>query len=131
MDGVPVELLDARELDPVWVDPDFDDTGWAPAAVVKVSHIGGAAHSQPPVDPYGAMLPRGTAALTGDEMTPVGVVVQAGLALPDGSGPGTLPDHPAHRLIAQLAVVGQATAAGFPVTIQRDSQSAPDVPHFS
>ena len=26
LDGVPVELLDARELDPSWVEPDFDDS---------------------------------------------------------------------------------------------------------
>ena len=28
LDGVPIELLDARELDPAWIDPDFDDSSW-------------------------------------------------------------------------------------------------------
>lgn len=124
MDGVPVELFDARELDPAWVDLGFDDTGWASAALVTVSHIGGSAHSQPPVDPYGALLPRGTAHPSGQEVSPVGVAVQSGPSLPDGTGPGELPDHPAFRLIAQLAVGGEPMEATFPVRIAREPGTA-------
>jgi alpha-L-rhamnosidase len=39
--GVPVELLDARELDPSWATTDFDDSGWTAASLVKASHHGG------------------------------------------------------------------------------------------
>ena len=55
----PVELLDARELDPFWMEPDFDDSAWVDATVLKASHDGALAESRPPIDPYGAMLPRG------------------------------------------------------------------------
>ena len=118
LDGVPVEVLDARELDPAWVEAGFDDSGWAPAAVVKVSHDGGLAQSRPPVDPYGAMLPRRIGFLPGERVLPVSAVAQASPALAD------LPDHPAERVTAQLRVAGESTAATFPLTIAREPGKA-------
>ena len=71
LDGVPVELLDAREIDPGWTNAGFDDAGWIAASVMKVGHQGGFAGSQPPTDPFGALLPRGIGALGGDTVLPV------------------------------------------------------------
>ncbi|HEY1641124.1 MAG TPA: alpha-L-rhamnosidase N-terminal domain-containing protein [Streptosporangiaceae bacterium] len=118
MDGVPVEMLDARDVDPAWAEAGFDDSGWAPAAVVKVSHDGGLAESRPPVDPYGAMLPRGIGFLAGDQVQPESVVVQASPAL------AGLGDHPAERVIAHLRKAGEQAVVAFPVTIARDPDTA-------
>lgn len=118
MDGVPIELLDARELDPAWVEVDFDDSAWAQAAVVKVSHDGGLAESRPPVDPYGAMLPRGIGMLGGQRILPVSAAVQTGTAAKD------MPDHPAERLVSQLRTAGPVTEVSFPLTIARNPGSA-------
>ena len=96
LDGVPIELLDARELDPAWMEPDFDDSSWAGATVLKASHDGALAESRPPVDPYGAMLPRGIGMLGGDRVVAPSVSVQTAPAVAD------LPDHPAERLVRQL-----------------------------
>ncbi len=118
LDGVPVEILDARELDPAWVEPGFDDSGWAQAAVLAVSHDGGGAQSRPPVDPYGAMLPRGTAHLVGDVVEPVAMLVQSGPAVAD------LPDSPSQRLAAQWRTTGPSRAVEFPVTVAREPGTA-------
>ncbi|TDO51669.1 alpha-L-rhamnosidase-like protein [Kribbella sp. VKM Ac-2527] len=109
--GVPVELLDARELDPSWATTDFDDSGWTTASLVKASHHGGLAESRPPVDPYGSMLPRGIGTLGGERVSPVTAVVQTAPLRDD------LTDHPAERVVAQLAVAGTPTPAELPLTV--------------
>lgn len=63
--GVPVEVFDARRLAHNWQSPDFNDTGWGAAQQVAPAHIGAFGRSQPPSDPYGALLPRPIAALGG------------------------------------------------------------------
>lgn len=118
MDGVPVEMLDARELDPAWTGAGFDDSGWAPAAVVKVSHDGGLAESRPPTDPYGAMLPRGIGYLSGERVLPVSAAAQAGPAL------APVTDHPAERVIAHLREAGPQTAVTFPLAIAQHPGTA-------
>ena len=70
LDAVPVELLDARELDPAWIEPEFDDSSWVAATVLKATHDGAFGESRPPVDPYGAMLPRGIGMLGGPRVAP-------------------------------------------------------------
>jgi Alpha-L-rhamnosidase N-terminal domain len=40
LEGVPIELLDARQLDPGWVETEFDDSSWVAATVLKASHDG-------------------------------------------------------------------------------------------
>lgn len=119
LDGVPIELLDARELDPEWIEDGFDDSVWAEAALVKVSHDGGLAESRPPVDPYGAMLPRGIGMLDGERVLPVTTLMQRGEAAGQ-----ELPDHPAERLISQLRTAGSATEVGLPLTVTRNSKTA-------
>jgi alpha-L-rhamnosidase len=122
LDGLPIELLDARELDPAWTGLDFDDSDWNPAAVVKVSHDGGLAESRPPVDPYGAMLPRGIGVLGGERVEPASVTARSA---PTGTSEvRELPDHPADRLITTLRTAGPETAIGLPHTIRRDAGTA-------
>ena len=106
IDGVPVELFDARELDPGWTGVGFDDSGWIAASVVKVSHQGGFAVSQPPTDPYGALLPRGIGALGGETVEPSTVTSSAASAPDDDSS-----EHPADRVFAALAEHGAATSS--------------------
>ncbi|MGW2287091.1 alpha-L-rhamnosidase-related protein [Streptomyces phaeochromogenes] len=122
LDGVPVELLDARELDPAWIEADFDDSVWAEAAVVKASHDGGLAESRPPVDPYGAMLPRGIGPLGGHRVLPVAAVLQT--APTDNTAAQGLPDHPAERLISQLRTAGPTAEVSLPITVTRDTGTA-------
>ena len=59
LEGVPVEVCDARELPVGWHQRRFDDSGWAAAAVVTARHMGGLAESRPPTYPFGRLLPRG------------------------------------------------------------------------
>jgi alpha-L-rhamnosidase len=113
LDGVPIELLDARELDPSWVEPDFDDSCWADATVLKASHRGALGESRPPVDPYGAMLPRGIGMLSGPRVRPRSVVAQTAPAVTD------LPDHPAERLVRQLREAGDKQMVQLPLTVPR------------
>jgi len=122
LDGVPIELLDARELDPAWTGLDFDDSTWNQAAIVKVSHQGGLAESHPPVDPYGAMLPRGIGMLGGQRVAPISAGSQT--APTHGVAAHDLPDHPADRLISHLRAAGPTTDVSLPLTITRDPVTA-------
>ncbi|QYX76626.1 alpha-L-rhamnosidase-related protein [Streptomyces akebiae] len=122
LDGVPIELLDARELDPAWVEVDFDDSAWTEATVVKTSHDGGLAESRPPVDPYGAMLPRGIGMLGGERVVPVAAALQTA---PTGETAAKgLPDHPAERLIDRLRAAGPTSAISLPITVARDADTS-------
>ena len=47
------------------MEPEFDDSTWVAATVLKASHDGAFGESRPPVDPYGAMLPRDIGMLGG------------------------------------------------------------------
>ncbi|HWI01999.1 MAG TPA: alpha-L-rhamnosidase N-terminal domain-containing protein [Propionibacteriaceae bacterium] len=117
LDAIPVELLDARELDPAWVETEFDDSSWVAATVLKASHDGALGESRPPVDPYGAMLPRGIGMLGGHRMVAPSVIVQ------DAPSVVNLPDHPAQRLVRQLREAGNKRTVQLPVTVTR-SQGA-------
>jgi hypothetical protein len=118
LSGVPVELLDARHLDPAWVEVDFDDASWAESTVLKATHDGAFAESRPPVDPYGALLARGIAMLGGERVLPVGATIQNAASVEE------LPDHPADRLIAQLRVAGAKKSVELPHVVQRKSDEA-------
>ncbi|MFF1571471.1 alpha-L-rhamnosidase N-terminal domain-containing protein [Leifsonia sp. NPDC058292] len=81
LDGVPVELFDGRDLPLGWQNRGFDDSGWATASLRPAAHIGGFGRTQPPTDPYGALLPRGTASVGGETVSPIDARVSpAGLA---------------------------------------------------
>nr|WP_241732489.1 alpha-L-rhamnosidase N-terminal domain-containing protein [Galbitalea soli] len=113
IDGVPVERLDARLLDPRWATTAFDDSEWAPATIVRTSHIGGFARSQPPTDPYGALLPRGIAALGGVTIEAPGLSDSSRRAKPTWSS-----THPSKRVVEVLEAGGEAAPGILPVTAQ-------------
>ncbi len=121
---MPIELLDARELDRAWTGLDFDDSAWGHAAVIRVSHDGGLAESRPPVDPYGAMLPRGIGMLGGQRVVPVAALLQTAPTGDMAAAAHGLPDHPAERLISHLRAVGPATQVSLPLTVTRDPGTA-------
>lgn len=110
VDGVPVERLDARELAPDWATAAFDDSGWAPATIVRTTHIGGFARSQPPTDPYGALLPRPIGPLGGPLVEPAAVLDSSTRQRPT-SWTG---EQPAVRVLDVLAAMPTAmpTATG-------------------
>jgi alpha-L-rhamnosidase len=121
VDGVPVENVDAREYSPDWMSGGFDDSSWPDATIMKTSHIGGFGESRPPTDPYGVLLPRGIAALTGD-------TIIAGE--PTDSSPRPIPDwtadHPALR-IRQLLVSSAGsspTSGSLPVSVSLSPDTA-------
>jgi alpha-L-rhamnosidase len=118
LDGVPIELLDARELDPTWNEAGFDDSSWSAAAVLKAGHDGALGESRPPLDPYGAMLPRGTGMLGGPRIEAPSIIVRSAPAVTD------LPDHPAERLIRQLREAGPGRPAELPFTVDRNPDEA-------
>lgn len=118
IDGVPVELVDARELDPAWTGVGFDDSGWAAASIVKVTHQGGFAASQPPTDPYGALLPRGIGTLGGEIVSPTSIsAASAGTVTTHHETGGSLA-HPVDHVLAALVEHGAATLdpVDFPLT---------------
>jgi Bacterial alpha-L-rhamnosidase 6 hairpin glycosidase domain len=117
LDAVPVELLDARELDPAWVETSFEDCTWAAATVLKASHDGPLGESRPPVDPYGAMLPRDIGMLGGRRVVAPSMRLQSAPAVPD------LPDHPAERLVQQLREAGDRRTVQLPLTVARDQDA--------
>ncbi|MFF1635841.1 alpha-L-rhamnosidase N-terminal domain-containing protein [Leifsonia sp. NPDC058248] len=121
LEGVPVERVDARELPDGWADPGFDDTGWPTAHRRPANHIGGFGRTQPPTDPYGALLPRGTAAVGGERVAPA--IVRVSSELPFALEPG---EHPVPRVRAALDghdVSGDLETA-FPVAVPSRSGSA-------
>ena len=97
--GVPVEVLDARQLPAGWQTPEFNDSGWSSAQLLRAIHIGGFAHSQPPVHPYGPLYPRTIAQLGGAVVDPVGVQVELLQGPIDAAAP-----RPAHRVLASMKV---------------------------
>jgi alpha-L-rhamnosidase len=114
LDGVPVELVDARAFPAHWEAADFDDSGWPTAHVRPADHIGGFGRSQPPTDPYGALLPRGTAQVGGPRVAPAVVRVSDPVPFVGSAG-----EHPVPRVRAALdghAVTDDAITA-FPVSV--------------
>lgn len=111
--GIPVESFDARRLDPEWAAPGYDDSDWKAAQVITPIHIGGRGRSQPPADPYGPLLPRGTAQLTGAMQRPVTVAAAPVFAEPDISSP-----NPAARVLTSvLDHSTEAAEVAFPAPV--------------
>lgn len=95
--GVPVEMLDARELPSDWKTAAFDDSSWPRATVVSAGHLGAMGRSRPPSYPYGRLRPRGIAQLTGDRVAPAGVFDSSGRPQPEWDR-----DHPVARILQVL-----------------------------
>jgi alpha-L-rhamnosidase len=108
LEGVPVELFDARQLDPGWREAGFDDSAWPRATVLAASHVGGGGRTRPPTYPYGRLRPRRISQLAGER-------VEAGRAVAcAAAGPVAWEsEHPAARVLQVLAAeqaVGDAAA---------------------
>jgi hypothetical protein len=112
LEGVPVEICDARELPDGWRDAGIDDSAWARAAVVSATHIGGLAQSRPPTYPFGRLLPRGISPQVGERVAPAAVLDSSSRAAPRWTT-----DHPARRVREVLLADALATApAELPAT---------------
>jgi alpha-L-rhamnosidase len=48
LQGVPVEVFDARQLPSAWKELGFDDSSWQSATTLAAGHIGSMGRSQPP-----------------------------------------------------------------------------------
>ena len=112
--GVPVEVLDARKLPTGWRSPGFDDSGWGTAQKLRAIHIGGFAHTQPPVDPYGPLYPRPIAKLGGEVVQPRSIRVEIIAGAVDESVKS-----PASRVVSaiQLAANSSQDGAAFPLAL--------------
>ena len=112
--GVPVEIMDGRQLPHDWEQPGYDDSAWGNAALIPALQRGGPARSQPPSEPYGPMYPRSIALLGGEVRTPAAVQIET-LADPvDVSAEG-----PAERVDASLdAIVTESREAALPVEME-------------
>jgi alpha-L-rhamnosidase len=69
-EGVPVEIVDAREVPRGWHDVDFDDSNWRQAPLLPAIHPASLGETRPPTYPFGRMLPRGISQLVGDRVGP-------------------------------------------------------------
>jgi hypothetical protein len=109
--GVPVEVLDARELPSGWMGQGFDDGGWARAAILKPVMMG-VTRSRPPTTPYGRLRPRPIGALGGDTVEATAVLDVSVRPRPEWTS-----EHPADRVL-QVIHDGPALDAGgtFPAT---------------
>jgi len=119
--GVPVERVDARAYAPDWFSGRYDDSAWPAARIMKTSHIGGFGESRPPTDPYGALLPRGVAALTGETVHAMETSDSSSRPRPDWTA-----DHPALR-VRQLLASSEGvapTAGALPVTVSVGAHTA-------
>jgi alpha-L-rhamnosidase len=107
LEGVPVEICDARELPRRWLEAAFDDSSWSAAAVVQARHVGGLAQSHPPTYPFGRLLPRGLSQQVGQRVAPAQVLDSS-----SRPAPAWISDHPVRRatqvLLAEPLATGPA-----------------------
>ena len=108
------EIFDARLLDPHWLEPGFDDSGWLAARTIPALNIGGTGDSRPPSEPYGALLPRPIPPLA-DELRTAEAITVAAL---NASGART--DDLYECLRADLALAGPPEPVELPVRLDLD-----------
>lgn len=113
LDGVPVEHLDARRLEPDWASG--REGAWRPAVVTAATNMGALGRSRPPTDPYGALLPRPIGPLGGDVVRPVTAAVGAA-EVPDEGGGGPVE----HVLAAWPSVAADRAADPSAVVLTAD-----------
>jgi alpha-L-rhamnosidase len=92
LDGLPVEVVDARLIPSGWQSLDFDDPGWDAATVLTAVHVGGLGRDRPPTYPYGRLRPRGISQPTGGLVEPHRVTAARAGAIEEGLG------HPVERV---------------------------------
>jgi hypothetical protein len=110
IDGVPVEILDARLLDPDW--RQGNDDGWPQAHVLPATHIGSLARSTPPTDPYGALLPRPIGPLGEERVLPASAAVRGEVSTGQDAT-----DHPVDHVLTQWLRVAEHAEAADPARV--------------
>jgi alpha-L-rhamnosidase len=92
-EGVPVEIVDARQIPVRWQEGDFDDSEWQQAPPLPAIHPASFGETRPPTYPFGRLLPRGIAPLVGDRVAPARVLDSSTRKVPDWTT-----DHPVPRV---------------------------------
>ena len=111
-EGVPVEIVDAREVPRRWREVEFDDSDWRLAPLLPAIHPASLGETRPPTYPFGRLLSRGISQLVGDRVGPTRVLDSSTRPAPEWTS-----DHPVHRVIqALLEDVISTDAPVLPVT---------------
>jgi alpha-L-rhamnosidase len=111
-EGVPVEIVDAREIPRGWREVEFDDSDWRQAPLLPARHPASLAETRPPTYPFGRLLPRGISQLLGDRVGPTRVLDSSTRTAGEWTS-----DHPVHRVIqALLADVVSTDTPALPAT---------------
>jgi alpha-L-rhamnosidase len=111
-EGVPVEIVDAREIPRGWREVEFDDSDWRQAPLLPARHPASLAETRPPTYPFGRLLPRGISQLLGDRVGPTRVLDSSTRTPGEWTS-----DHPVHRVIqALLADVVSTDTPALPAT---------------
>jgi alpha-L-rhamnosidase len=96
-EGVPVEIIDAREIPLGWREVDFDDSDWRHAQLLPAIHPASFGETRPPTYPFGRLLPRGISQLGGDRIAPARVLDSS-----TRNAPTWKSDHPVPRVTQAL-----------------------------
>ena len=96
-EGVPVEIVDARQIPFRWREADFDDSGWQQAPLLPAIHPASFGETRPPVYPFGRLLPRAISQLGGERVAPDRVLDSS-----TRSAPAWKSDHPVPRVTQAL-----------------------------
>jgi hypothetical protein len=96
-EGVPVEIVDARQIPARWREVDFDDSGWQPAPLLPAIHPASFGETRPPTYPFGRLLPRGISQLGGERVGPARVLDSSTRTAPEWRD-----DHPVTRVTQAL-----------------------------
>jgi Bacterial alpha-L-rhamnosidase 6 hairpin glycosidase domain/Alpha-L-rhamnosidase N-terminal domain/Bacterial alpha-L-rhamnosidase concanavalin-like domain len=96
-EGVPVEIVDARQIPPRWREVDFDDSEWGLAPRLPAIHPASLGETRPPTYPFGRLLPRGISQLEGDHVAPARVLDSSTRNVPTWTS-----DHPVVRVVQTL-----------------------------
>jgi Bacterial alpha-L-rhamnosidase 6 hairpin glycosidase domain/Alpha-L-rhamnosidase N-terminal domain len=123
-EGVPVEIVDAREIPHGWHDVDFDDSEWRQAPLLPAVHPASLGETRPPTYPFARLLPRGISQLCGSRLEPARVLDSS-----TRMAPVWINDHPVTRVTqALLEDVIRTHPAELPASVE----VAPgQVHHFS
>jgi alpha-L-rhamnosidase len=96
-EGVPVEIVDAREIPLKWREVDFDDSDWRQAPLLPAIHPASLGETRPPTYPFGRLLPRGISQLGGGRVGPARLLDSSTRKAPGWKG-----DHPVTRVTQAL-----------------------------
>jgi len=73
-EGVPVEIVDARQIPIRWREVEFNDSEWLQASPLPAIHPASFGETRPPTYPFGRLLPREISQLDGERVAPARVV---------------------------------------------------------